>query len=62
MAVEAMVTMGNAIGKSSDAQHYAAELVQWRAAYDARFWNETAGTYTGDEADFQTLTSVALVK
>jgi alpha-L-rhamnosidase len=55
-----MVAMAGAIGDGAAEHQYAAELAQWRAAFDAQFWNATTGTFTGREVDIQTVTSIAL--
>ena len=60
LAVEAMVTMATAIGETADAKRYSDELVQWRAAYHARFYNATTRTYTGNPLEIQTITATAL--
>lgn len=57
LSVDAMVSMATALGQTEDAKKYQSELVQWRAAYHARFWNATSGTYTGNPLEVQTITA-----
>ena len=62
LAVEAMVAMAAALGEpaAADGIRYAAELEQWRGAFEQRFWNASTGTYTPDSFEVQTVTSIAL--
>ena len=60
LAVEAMVTMATAIGETADAAAFSEELAQWRTAYHHRFWDPSTSTYTPDQDEVQTLTTVSL--
>jgi hypothetical protein len=60
MAIDAMVTMADAIGQTADAARYSQELTQWRVAYDARFFDQSTGTYTSNPLEVQTITATAL--
>ena len=62
LSLDAIVSMADALGETSDAAKYRAVLAEGRAAYEARYWNATAESWVGarPELEHQTLTSLAL--
>ena len=60
LAVEAMVKMANAIGNHDEALRFANELVSWKSLFHDKWWNATAGTYTNNALEVQTISSLAL--
>jgi len=45
LAVEAMVSMAEALGETADHAKYSAWLAPYRTAYDHKYWNSTLSSY-----------------
>ena len=62
LALRAMGEMATAIGEAADAAAYAARLAAAQKAYDAAYWNASAGGHVGGRPplEHQTLASISL--
>lgn len=61
IAIEAMATMADAIGESTDAATYRAAVINLKHKYETQFWNSTNGMgYASLEAGIQTLNAITL--
>jgi alpha-L-rhamnosidase len=60
LALQAMVSLANALGEVADAQRYQAVHNSSAGIFDARFWNETTMSWTHDLGQLQTVTSISL--
>jgi alpha-L-rhamnosidase len=60
LALQSIEAIATALGESSDAARWDAQYKRLSAAFDARFWNDAAGTWTTDSMEVQTITSIVL--
>ena len=60
LALQSIQTIATALGELSDAARWDAQYKRLSAAFDARFWNDAAGTWTTDSMEVQTITSIVL--